>query len=69
MRLRARVVAFVATLAGVGLGVWCWQRMDQSPRILRAHVGIGAVITALVALQVAALVLRPKPDARRRCAS
>ncbi|KAK9821563.1 hypothetical protein WJX81_002481 [Elliptochloris bilobata] len=60
------LTAFAAMLAGLGLGVWWWQRMDQSDAVLRAHVGLGSAVTALAVLQVAAVVLRPKPDARRR---
>lgn len=61
-----RIIAFAGTVMGMALGVTYRRRLSETDRMLRAHIGLGFAVLALATLQVAAIVLRPKPAAPRR---
>lgn len=61
-----QAVAFIIILAGVALGIYLAVMLRDVPRLLCAHIVIGAVVGALIVLQVSAIVARPKPDSKLR---
>ena len=62
------VLAIVS--AGVALGIYLWTVFGLvKDKLLLAHMIIGLIIFALLLIQSsAALVLRPKPKSKYRCA-
>ena len=62
-----QVVAVVCILVGFGLGVYLWTTLPVDG-ILLAHVVIGVITTGLAILQALAIVARPQPDSKHRCA-
>lgn len=61
--------AFLIILAGLALGIYLAKEIGEMSRLLYAHIVLGAIVGALVVLQVTAIVARPKPESKIRCCS
>lgn len=68
-RVTAQAIAFILILAGFALGVYIWTQTPQLDDVLMAHVVLGVLTTGLAILQALAVVARPKPESKLRCAA
>jgi hypothetical protein len=64
-----QVTAAAAVGAGLGLGIKLWEQLGGSgvTHLVKSHIIVGILVTALVLLQALAVILRPKPASRLRC--